>query len=308
MSYGQPGYQLATSSHHAPIVQTFIGQLERKTLTCLSLSPDEYSVLFISGSARETFIRMTRYLQSLNMSGHHVINGTWSRYAHMQANLLEKPSDTGHDDYVHFCANETVEGIFDDQEFELPSIVDVTSCLFSHTLKPGRLAYYASGQKIFSSPGFSVVIMKKEYLRTPRSPLNISDNLYEYSQKNSCCVTPPIQSMILLDHFLDMISNIGGQANLHKQTKNRAEEIYEILDRNPHISLPVDTRFRSHTAIVFFIHDEVIASSFIQHMDRHHVVGYHGHRSQGGFRISNYPGLSAESFGKLVEILKAFSL
>ena len=62
-------------------------------------------------------------------------------------------------------------------------------------------------------------------------------------------VTPPLAGMLLLHHFLQWLSANGGVTWLADRTKQRAEIIYEILQKLP-VKL-VDSGRRSRTSIVF---------------------------------------------------------
>ena len=68
---------------------------------------------------------------------------------------------------VHYCKNETIQGIriTEEPRFSSYSFVDMSSCLFSEDIDVTKYDFiYACAQKNFGPSGITLVIAKKELL------------------------------------------------------------------------------------------------------------------------------------------------
>ena len=296
---GQPGYRLLTESHHSPCSIDFIKQLENKLLDSLSLNVT-HRAIFVAGSARETFLRINRFLQSKQHQLTHEVTGYWSKWAQKHA----LPSDNATKNIArHICINETVDGLRSEPVFDQGLLVaDCTSCLFTEEIDSRIDICYASGQKIFSFSGFSIIIIRKELLEKDDSCYEFASDIAHYAALTSKAVTPPLAGMLLLHHFLQWLSANGGVTWLADRTKQRAEIIYEILQDLP-VKL-VDSARRSRTSIVFHANTQEISHILNDQLKAAQVQYYHGHSAVGGFRLMNLPGLADEEFDELCHCLE----
>ena len=279
-------------SHRSLDTQRFIRQLQSKVLETLML-PDHYEVLFLAGSSRETTQKLFKDFENQNKAIDHFVTGYWSEWASRQTNqsTLSEP------ELLHVCLNETVNGVFIEKAHALPTISDVTSCLFTCHFKQKAAIWYASGQKIFSMPGFSLVILDKNMIDS-------NMGLYPYLISDSSCVTPPLYGMLLLDYFLDWLAAKGGITALEDQTKQRAMTIYSALEKKD-MNL-VESQLRSMTSLVFDGKTHEQTAALIDHMSQQGVIGFKNHRAVGGMRIMNLPGLEQQPFEKLVQLIEDF--
>jgi phosphoserine aminotransferase len=276
-------------SHRSERSQAFILSLKTRVRQALNLS-DQYEVLFLSGSSRESTQRIFRDLESCGKGIDHYVTGYWSNWASTQSQKTHTPA------YVHVCLNETIDGIFLENNHALPVIADVTSCIFTTEFQSQAAIWYASGQKIFSMAGFSLCIVDKHHIDSSMS-------LCQYMVSNSSCVTPPIYGMILLDHFLEWLEYQGGIKWLSVQTQKRSAAIYSILEKKE-VSL-VSPGKRSATSIVFHGKSPEQNRIWIEQMLANNVVGFKNHSAVGGMRIMNLPGLEQGAFDKLLCLLEA---
>ena len=278
------------TSHRSVRTQSFIAQLKSRIRVLLNLD-DCYDVLFLSGSSRETSLRIFRHCESMHQNISHYVTGYWSEWASHQTRSADDPH------FRHICLNETVNGIFIDKAHDLPTIADTTSCLFVHPLIQKAAIWYASGQKIFSMPGFSLMIVDQSVI-LPES------DLYQYMTTHSSCVTPPLHGMLLLHHFLNWLESLGGVSALFKRTAQRANRLYACLEHQ-HMQL-VDPMVRSITSLVFQGQSDTHTQALTRHMKQFGVIGFENHQAVPGMRIMNLPGLEDSAFETLLELVEAF--
>ena len=294
IAIGSSHYDLVTQSHHSKRSREFISELKNKVAHSLGLS-DSQQVCFLASSARESFCRIDGFMNMLSYQMTHHITGYWSRWACSNSQFKSNSYDKT---CLHACLNETVDGVYSEPPSHSHLVVDATSMLFTKEVKKAAIIY-ASGQKIFSSPGFSIVIIDQELI-SQKETGRYSDQLGNYITNDSCNVTPPMHAMVLLDTFIDWLEFRGGSDWLKQRTNHRAANIYDRLSASD--ALLVEPSVRSMTAITFDVgqrHDKWLA-----YFKGRKISGILGHKQKGGFRISNFPGLSEEDYEYLLDCLE----
>ena len=99
---------------------------------------------------------------------------------------------------------------------------------------------------------------------------------------------------------------VGGQEEV---ANKKAETLYEILDRFPHVySVVPDKSCRSRMNICFRVHggDAEQEKRFLSGAEQKLLQGIKGHRSVGGIRISNYNAVPTENILRLKTYLEEF--
>lgn len=135
--------------------------------------PSNYKVLFCHGGGRGQFSAVPLNLLPENGKADYIVSGSWSKAAAKEAanygnintiNIVTKESDTTQvlptsqwklskdAAYVHYCPNETVDGIeiFDVPETDgIPLIADMSSTILSREIDVSKFGViYAGAQKI----------------------------------------------------------------------------------------------------------------------------------------------------------------
>jgi phosphoserine aminotransferase len=104
----------------------------------------------------------------------------------------------------------------------------------------------------------------------------------------------------------EWVKNKGGIDVIEKESRERAETIYSIIDSSDFFVPAVSSDSRSYTNITFRLKDESLEKTFISEAANAGLVGLKGHRSVGGIRVSNYNAMTLDGIKKLGDFMKAF--
>jgi phosphoserine aminotransferase len=103
---------------------------------------------------------------------------------------------------------------------------------------------------------------------------------------------------------LRWLKNNGGIANIEVKNQNKADLIYNEIDRNSLFSGTANIEDRSNMNATFALNDESDKDKFDQMLIDANISGLKGHRSVGGYRASMYNALPMESVQVLVDVMK----
>ena len=156
--------------------------------------PDSYAVLFMHGGGRNHFSSVPLNIAAADATVDYVTTGSWSQIAFDEAkkyvakvNLAAHSEDTEQGKaipqpdrwqltsgaaYVHYCPNETVDGIalHEVPEVDAPLVADMSSVIMAEPLDVSKFGViYAGAQKNIGPSGFSVVIIRKDLLNTQQN-------------------------------------------------------------------------------------------------------------------------------------------
>lgn len=96
--------------------------------------------------------------------------------------------------YVHYCPNETVDGIeiFDELDSPWPIVADLSSTIMSREIDVSRYGLiYAGAQKNIGPSGLSIVIVRDDMLKLPSL---VQSSIMDYRlavEHDSMFNTPP---------------------------------------------------------------------------------------------------------------------
>ena len=120
--------------------------------------------------------------------------------------------------------------------------------------------------------------------------------------------TPPVFPILVMNETLKWLKGIGGVEAMNKINVEKAELLYNEIDRN---SLFVGTAAKEDRSImnVCFVMapgKEALQDEFLAFAKSKKMAGLKGHRSVGGFRASIYNACPIESVKALVEAMQEF--
>ena len=120
--------------------------------------------------------------------------------------------------------------------------------------------------------------------------------------------TPPVFPIYVLMETLKWAKSIGGVEELYRRNKEKAQLLYDEIDRNTLFRGTVDKEDRSLMNICFVMAEgrEELAAEFMAFAKDRGMVGIKGHRLVGGFRASCYNALPRESVEALVACMQEF--
>lgn len=290
---------------------------------------DEYTVLFMHGGGRGQFSAVP--LNLLNGGhAHYITTGSWSKSAVEEArkfgtvseqNAVELVSDRkqviamdqwqiqSDSAYVHYCPNETVDGIeiFDQPKFDIPVVADMSSTIFSREIDVNQYdLIYAGAQKNIGPSGLSLVVVKKALLTRSQDSIPSVFNYKLTHEKDSMFNTPPTYAIYLAKLVFDWLLENGGVAAQEKTNIQKAEMLYNAIDTSSFYNNNIATQNRSRMNVPFFLADSALDSTFLQKAADNGLVALKGHRIVGGMRASIYNAMPIDGVKALTEFMQEF--
>ncbi len=290
--------------------------------------PSGYSILFLQGGASLEFV-MVPYNLMKNEGGHaaYTDTGTWASKAIKEAQRMGEVSVVGSSkdknynyipkgyeipesaDYFHCTSNNT---IFGTQMREFPKtpglmVCDMSSDIFSRPVNVSDFdLIYAGAQKNMGPAGATLVIVKDEILGKNGRDIPAYLDYRVHIDKESMFNTPPVFSVYVSMLTLQWLKDNGGLEWITEVNKQKAEVMYNEIDRNPLFTGTAEKEDRSHMNACFVPVNGVQTEGFDKLWKEAGISGINGHRSVGGYRASMYNALPLESVKTLVDVMKEF--
>lgn len=288
---------------------------------------EEYEVLYLGGGASLQFAMIPYNLLREGGSAAYVNTGVWASKAIKEAKLIGNtkvvassedkkftyvpkgyaiPSDA---DYLHITSNNTIYGT-QMKEFpkcDIPLVCDMSSDIFSRKVDASKFSLiYAGAQKNMGPAGSTMVMVKKDVLgKTDRKMLSMLD--YQVHIKgDSMYNTPPVFPIYVTLLTLQWLKKNGGIAWIEKLNQQKADAMYNEIDRNSLFYGTVEKADRSNMNVCFLLNNPELENEFDKFCKDANLSGLRGHRDVGGFRASLYNALPLESVHVLVDVMKEF--
>ncbi|WP_299805175.1 3-phosphoserine/phosphohydroxythreonine transaminase [uncultured Shewanella sp.] len=303
-------------------------------LRALMEIPSNYHVLFMHGGGRGQFSAVVNNFLGNNGKALYLIDGSWSKAAVEEAerlagkenvdtielvsavnglNKVTLPDLSKIDKdyrYVHYCPNETVDGIeiFDDINSPWPVIADMSSNILSRKIDVSQFGLiYAGAQKNIGPSGLSIVIVRDDMLALPSLPQSAIMDYRLAVANDSMYNTPPTFAWYLAAEVFSWLSHVGGVAEIEKLNIEKAKRLYECIDELDFYVSGVAKENRSRMNVTFQLTNPQLDSQFLAEAQAAGLVALKGHRSVGGMRASLYNAMPLAGVDALVEFMKAFA-
>jgi phosphoserine aminotransferase len=326
LDFNGSGLSLAEISHRAKDFQPVVDEAVALIKELLQI-PEGYSVIFLGGGASLEFC-MVPY-NFLIKKAAYLNTGTWAKKAMKEAKLFGEvvevassadanytfipkdwtcPDDA---DYLHITTNNTIYGteIRKDLDVNVRLIADMSSDIFSRPIDVAKYdCIYGGAQKNLAMAGVTLAIVKDDTLgRAPR-PIPTMLDYRTHVEKGSMFNTPPVVPIYSALETLRWIKKNGGVEAMDKLAQQRAEIVYNEIDRNKLFRGTVAEEDRSLMNICFVMAEEYkeLEKPFFEFATAQGMVGIKGHRSVGGFRASCYNAQTIEGVEALVKCMKEF--
>lgn len=324
LNFNDLNLSLLEISHRSKDFVEVIETARTLALEHLGLQNKGYKALFLQGGASMQFL-MTAY-NLLETKAAYLNTGTWSNKAVKEAKLFGEvvevatsksdnfnfipknytiPKDA---DYIHCTSNNTIYGT-QLQEFPtttVPIICDMSSDIFSRQLDFTKFSLiYAGAQKNMGPAGATLVIVKEDILGKVSRAIPSMLNYQLLIEKESMFNTPPVFSIYVSMLTLKWLKEIGGISEIEKVNNQKAELLYNEIDRNPLFEGYVaNKQDRSKMNATFNLKNSQLKETFETHLKAAGISGINGHRSVGGYRASMYNAMPLESVQVLVDAMK----
>ena len=328
LDFNGSGLSLMEISHRAKDFQPVMDEAVALFKELLNI-PEGYSVIFLGGGASLEFC-MIPY-NFLEKKAAYLNTGVWAKKAMKEAKLFGEvvevassadatytyipkdyviPTDA---DYFHITTNNTIYGteIRKDLDSPVPLFADMSSDIFSRPIDVSKYGMiYGGAQKNLAMAGVTFIIVKDELLGKVSRQIPTMLDYRTHVEKGSMFNTPPVVPIYSALETLRWIKRNGGVEAMDKLAQQRAEIVYNEIDRNKLFKGTVtNVEDRSLMNICFVMNEEYkeLEKDFLDFaMNERGMVGIKGHRSVGGFRASCYNAMTIEGCEALVACMKEF--
>ncbi len=323
------GLSVMELSHRGPEFMEILARSEADLRDLLNI-PSEYRVIFCQEGASAHWDMIPLNLLQGKKRADYIETGYWSYRAieegrrYCQVNIaasnrsdqfcaIPLQQDWRLDPdaaYVHYCSNETIDGL----EFHwipdtgsVPLVVDMSSHFLSRPVPIQRFGMvYAGAQKNIGPAGLSLVIIRDDLLHpaAPGTPF-----LMDYHAQvlaNSMLNTPPTFTIWVAGLVFQWIKRQGGLEAMEARNREKSEALYAALDRSDFYRTTVKRIDRSHMNIPFHLRDPALDEKFLKEAEQHHLLQLRGHRVVGGMRASIYNAMPMAGVQALIAFMNDF--
>ena len=289
--------------------------------------PENYEILFLGGGASLQFLMVAMNL--LENKAAYLETGVWAKKALKEAKALgnavcvassadktynyipkgyEIPADA---DYFHITTNNTIYGteIKYDMDCPVNLVADMSSDIMSRPVDVTKYALiYGGAQKNVGPAGVTFVIVRKDVLGKVTRYLPTMLDYRTHIDGESMFNTPPVFSIFVMKETLKWVKELGGVEVIHKMNVEKAQLLYDEIDRNPLFIGTAEKEDRSIMNICFVMAPghEALQDEFMAFAKERGMVGIKGHRSVGGFRASLYNACPKSDVEALVACMQEF--
>lgn len=289
--------------------------------------PDTHEVLFLGGGASLQFLYVA--MNFLENKAGYLETGVWAKKALKEAkgignayavassaestfNYIPKGYEIPANlDYLHITTNNTIYGteIKYDMDCPVPLIADMSSDIMSRPVDVSKYALiYGGAQKNVGPAGVTFAIVRKDALGKVSRYIPTMLDYRTHIDGESMFNTPPVFPIFVMTETLKWLKGIGGVEAINKINTEKAELLYNEIDRNSLFKGTAAKEDRSIMNVCFVMAEgyENLQDEFMEFAKSRGMVGIKGHRSVGGFRASIYNACPKESVQALVDCMKEF--
>lgn len=329
-NFDNTGIGILEISHRTPGWERIMAETEQLWRDLLNI-PDNYAVMFLGGGASTQFYTVAANF--LNKKAAYLETGVWAKKAAKEAKFYGEvevvassadknysyipkgytvPADA---DYFHITTNNTIYGteIKTDMDCPVNLIADMSSDIMSRPVDVTKYALiYGGAQKNVGPAGVTFVIVRKDLLaqiqRKLPTMVNYNTHIGAEAKDNSMFNTPPVLPIFVMHETLKWVKSLGGVAAMHKINVDKADMLYNEIDRNKMFVGTAAKEDRSLMNVCFVMAEQYKEkeAEFMDFAKKAGMVGIKGHRSVGGFRASIYNACPVESVKALVACMQEF--
>lgn len=326
VDFNGSGLSLLSISHRTKDFDEVMAEADSLFRELLNI-PDNYKIFYVGGGASTMFYEVAANF--LGKKAGYVNTGVWAKKAIKEAKRYGEvevvassddrdftyipkgfaiPEDL---DYLHITTNNTIYGTeyHEDITSPVPLIADMSSDILSRPVDVTKYAMiYGGAQKNLAPAGAVFAIIREDMLDKIVRDLPTMVSFRTHVENNSMFNTPPVFPIYVLKETLKWLKSIGGVPEIYRRNVEKAQLLYNEIDRNPLFRGTVAKEDRSLMNICFVMAEgyEALAPEFMEFAKERGMVGIKGHRLVGGFRASCYNALPKESVEALVACMREF--
>lgn len=331
-SWNSSGLSAVEWSHRDKVFEPMIHET-KDILRELMRIPTNYEILFLQGGASLMWSILPMNVAWGKKAGF-VLSGLWSEKAYKEGQkylsamivansgknnmFTDYPKDNSWqvtDDlaYVHYCSNETIQGIEFQEvpEVNLPLVCDMSSNILSRKVAVEKFgAIYAGAQKNMGIAGLTVLIIRKDWLDIVHENSKLIPatlNFKNLSENLSLLNTPCTFAIYACNLVLKWLKNIGGVEVMEKINQSKAQMLYDYLDHSNFYQTTIHKSARSRMNVTFSLANENLQNNFLYESSLSGLKQLKGHRLQGGLRASIYNPMPIAGVEALISFLADFA-
>jgi phosphoserine aminotransferase len=297
--------------------------------------PSDYKVIFNQGGATLQFASIPLNLLGTKGKADYLVTGQWGEKAQKECNkygtgqvacntkaskFTSIPSKEEwkldpEAAYVHYCMNETVNGVefnFTPDVGNVPLVADMSSDFMSKPIDVRKHAViYAGLQKNLGPAGICANILSPE-AASGASELKICPTYCSWkttADADSMYNTPACFTLYAMGEYLKYTKKVGGVSHWNELSDKKSGLIYDMIEGSDGFyCCPVEKKSRSRMNVPFTIGggDEKLEKKFLEDAKKVKLYTLAGHRSVGGCRASLYNGMPVEGVECLRDFMKSF--
>ncbi len=328
VNYQGTDLSMLEHSHRSEVFIELMDKAEYMLRELMAI-PKEYEVLFLHGGATAQYSMLPINFLAKNEMADYICTGHWSSKACEEAkqfanvnevhaleqnekvkiNPVEKWQLNTDSVYLHYCSNETINGISFPESIKLDKTIfcDMTSSILTSQLDINDYdLIYASAQKNLGIAGLCLIVIRNDLLNKVKYNVPRVFNYKLCYENKSLVNTPPIFAIYVLGLMLNWLNDQGGVNEIGKLRKKFANNIYSLIDSSELYQNNIDVPFRSNVNIPFTIKSEKAQEEFLLQAENNKLLGLRGHKSVGGLRISLYNAMPMQGTQKLLDFMHDF--
>ena len=339
LNYNGTGQSVMEMSHRSAAFKPIITEAEAKVRKLMNV-PDNYKILFLQGGGSTQFAMIPLNLGLKHKKAAYIRTGVWAKKAAAEAKKFITVDEiassedkgfsyiprvekvTGDYDYVYICFNNTIMGThyeYIPETGNIPLVADISSCVLSEPLDVSKFGLlFAGAQKNLAPAGVTLVIIREDLVCDlencrPGTPTMLCYKTHVEGE--SMYNTPPCYTIYVLGKVLKWIEANGGAEGMLKRNKEKADLLYNYLDKNEgnfyHATALIGSRSLMNipflTKYAGAENEKEINAKFVKEAEAAGLVNLKGHRLVGGMRASIYNAMSLDGVKALVEFMKGFA-
>ncbi|MDL4913381.1 MAG: 3-phosphoserine/phosphohydroxythreonine transaminase [Enterobacterales bacterium endosymbiont of Blomia tropicalis] len=293
--------------------------------------PPNYKVLFCHGGARAQFAAVPGNLLGNASGADYIDGGYWAHSAIKEAEKYCSPRtldvkttldgkrailpmsewDLSDDAaYVHFCPNETIDGIAIDEQPDFGNkvvVADLSSTILSGPIDVNRYGViYAGAQKNVGPAGLTLVIVREDLLGKAHPYVPSVLDYKVLAENDSMFNTPPTFAWYLSGLVFKWLKEKGGVSEMDKINQAKADLLYGVIDKSGFYRNDVAVNNRSRMNVPFQLADASLDKLFLEESFKAGLHALKGHRVVGGMRASIYNAMPLEGVKALTDFMSDF--
>lgn len=328
LNFNNTGLSLLEISHRSKEFVAVMDEAVNLVKDLLNIGED-HEVIFLSGGASTQFSLVPLNLLTPIDKAAYVDTGVWASKAIKdskifgQTEVIASSKDKGYSyipkgydidpsfKYLHVTSNNTIYGTQykDFPETEVPLVCDMSSDIFSREIDINRFdLIYAGAQKNMGPAGTTLVIVRKSALTKVVGTLGAMLDYNNHINGASMYNTPPVFPVYVSMLTLRWLKKNGGVSAIQQKNIEKANLLYNEIDRNSLFFCQVAPEDRSEMNVCFHLHNTELTDAFLAACKEAGCVGLAGHRSVGGFRASIYNAMTIQGVQVLTDVMCTFEV